>query len=225
MIHAIFIRDRAHILTHLECYDMERLRKILNILEKLSYDIVFLVTNRKLMNYISSSILQNSNLLILYKQHLCSRELRKANPYMYDVVSVLPENRFYLNKIMRMIDVDIISIDINNRDSIPTSDQLSIIRDENKAIEILMSYDKILDYKYLRTLQIFLDKCIKKDAIFFLAFPVKDIYDVKNPNDVYSIIETLCDVDRSFIIDLRRKQLEFISDTFYRRGVEVILSC
>ncbi len=211
------IKDTANILIQVETDDISDINKIIKICEKLDYDIIFL-TLKNYKKYIE--ILENSNILILRKIIVKSS---KNIPKNYDMISARSINRFVLNKLIRIRDIDSIVVDVENKDEIPSKDQLKIIRNEGKSIEIMLKLDKLFDVKYLRALEIFLNECIKCDIIFFFYIPVREIYDLKNPYDVYSIVEVLCNVDSRFIRYLKVRQLQFISDLFYKRGIEIRL--
>ncbi len=217
------IEDKVNILTHVEYHNNSKIRSILSIAERLEYDVVFIVphSRRDIRNILK--IQENTDILILTKQFLTSKYCRHIDIHTYDVVSIIPDNRFYLNKVMRMFDVDIICVDISRNETIPTSSQLKIIKQEGKSIEIMLNLDELKNIKYLRRLEIFLKDCIRHNVTFFLSIPVRDIYDIKNPYDVYSLVEVLCDVDINLINDLRRRYLQFLSDIFYRKGIEIII--
>ncbi|NPA69362.1 MAG: hypothetical protein GXO26_01010 [Crenarchaeota archaeon] len=211
------IKDTANILIQVETDDLDKVSKIVKICERLDYDIIFL-TLRNYRRYVR--ILEESNILVLRKIIVTGS---RGIPKNYDMISAKAINRFILNKLIRVRDIDSIVVDVENRDEVPSKDQLKILKNEGKAIEIMLKLDKLLDFKYLRSLEVFLTTCIRCGITFFFYIPVRDIYDLKNPYDVYSVIEVLCNVDPSFIRELKVRQLQFISDIFYRRGLEVRL--
>ncbi|NPA99863.1 MAG: hypothetical protein GXO10_00650 [Crenarchaeota archaeon] len=212
------IRDSANILIQVETDDLDKIYKIIKICEKLDYDIIFLML-RNYKKYMK--ILENTNVLVLRKIIVTGS---KNIPKDYDMVSARSINRFVLNKLIRVEEIDSIVVDVENRDEVPSKDQLKIMKREGKSIEVILKLDKLLDFKYLRFLETFLDMCMRCGIIFFFYIPVKDISDLKNPYDVYSIVEVLCNVDSKFIRELRVRQLQFVSDMFYRKGLEIQLS-
>ncbi len=213
------IREKANILIQIENNNENDIIKILKICEKLDYDIVF-ISLRNYRKYIRILERNPTNILVLRKVVVTGS---RYIPQEYDMITAKAINRFVLNKLIRVLDIDSILVDIEHRDSIPSKDQLKIISEERKSIEIFLRIDKLKDVKYLKLLEIFLDYCRKRDVVFFFHIPIRDVYDLKNPYDVYSVLEILLDVDYRFINDLKRRQLQFISDMFYRRGLCVQL--
>ncbi|NPA24185.1 MAG: hypothetical protein GXO23_07820 [Crenarchaeota archaeon] len=211
------IKRKANILIQIESNDAENVTKIVKICEKLDYDIIF-VTLRSYNKYLR--ILEKSEPVILRKTIVKGT---RNIPEDFDMVSARAVNRFVLNKLIRAIEIDSIVVDVENRCEVPSKDQLKIIKEEGKAVEILLKIDKLLDIKYLRSLETFLNQCVKCGVTFFLYVPVRDAYDVKCPYDVYSVVELLCNADSRFIGELKVRQLQFLSDLFYRRGLELRL--
>jgi len=216
------ISDKVFVELHVDV-PSEELLNVLKVMESIGYDIVAIVN--KTISEVSQLQHHLDRLLLLSKLYVTSRELGKILRVFrrFDLISVQPENRFVLNKIIRLPEVDLVTIDLTNLDAVPSKDQLKIMAEEGKALEILL--DKVLtgSYKLLKALDILVHQVYKIDnLVLFFSQNVKSVYDVRNPRDVIALIQVITEIDNNYFKMLRESWLRYIVDTFYRRGVENI---
>ncbi len=216
----IKILDRAYICLHVSVSDNESLVRILNIMDNIGYDIIAIVN--KTIREVSQIQDRVKRSLLLSKLCVSGRELKKYRSsalQRYDIISVRPEDRFILNKLIRTPSVDIVTVYAHERDAIPSKDQLKIMAIEGKALEILVDYSVLYEYRKLKSFDILLNQALEIEGLtVFVTNVVNKVSDIRCPGDLEHFLYILTE-DRYVIRELRRKWLEFVVYTFYKRGV------
>ncbi len=213
------ISIRAFVELHVDVQE-SNLPKTLSVMDELGYDIAALVN--KTIREVAELQVGLRNMLLLSKLYVSSRELRKIPRLLakFDIVSVCPEDRFVLNKIVRLPEVDIVTVDLSNPRALPSKSQLKVMAEEGKALEILLNKALGGQYRYMKTLDIIVHQLQNIDSlVVFFSQNIKSIYEVKNPRDIVAFIEVVTELERDYVEKLREHWLQFIVDSMYRRGI------
>lgn len=211
------IIERANLCLHIEHIDNEL--EVLKLMEKIGYDIVALV-NRE-VQYVSKIQDSLDRMLVLSKLCVPGRELRRYERRLsrYDIIAVRPEDRFILNKLIRLPEVDMITVYAHERDSTPSKDQMKIMSQEGKALEILVNSDVLQDSKKLKLFDILLHEALRiEDLVVIVTNVVTRIEDVRQPLDLEAFLTVLLE-DKTIARSMRKRWLEYITYVFYKRGV------
>ncbi len=201
---------------HIECD--EDLERIIKVLERLKCSVVGIVNYRK---ELAVHLYDKTNILVLTKQYLCRDNFHKIRHWQhYDIVSVNPWDRFVINKFIGMDIIDVIVLDFSNEKAIPSKDQVRSLVKRGKAIEILVNKVVEKGEHALRGMYRFLSDILHiDDLVLIFSQGISRIEDVRNPRDVYAFIQVLLEIDKSVLIEMRKRVIEFLTDVFYKRGL------
>lgn len=214
--------DSIHHELHIGAKDENEILRIVCALDRLNYDVIALVNySRKMIDRIYSKI--DTNILILSKMFIHDRELEKLKYWRnYDIVAVKPSNRFRINKLIRVYEIDLLTIDFSTTDQIPSKDQVKILTEESKGIEIVLHDIDYKSFKKLKLMYRFLNDVLNIDNVVIIpSIGIYTIYDIKNPVDKYSIFQVLFDYSDKDIREMKERVLKFLIDCLYRKGVEL----
>ncbi len=215
------IVEKANVNLHVECTESELELKILRLMERAGYDIVALVN--KDLHYVSKLQESLSRVLLLSKLCISGRELRRYERRLsrYDIIAVRPEDRFVLNKLIRLPEVDMVTVYSHERDAVPSKDQMKIMSQEGKALEILIDAEVLRDPKKLKLFDILLHEALRVEELTVIVTNVVTrVEDVRQPLDLEAFLAVLLE-DRCIVREMRRRWLEYIVYMFYKRGVPI----
>ncbi|MGC8605955.1 MAG: RNase P subunit p30 family protein [Vulcanisaeta sp.] len=136
----------------------------------------------------------------------------------FDIVSVIPWNRFVINKFINDERIDLITINDVDKNALPSKPQARVMANEGKALEIVLNpiirhgehglaflRDIINEYSVIDGLKIVVSQGISK------------VSDVRNPRDIIELMRVLSNVDaKPFLSDYPS---EILVDAVYKRGV------
>ncbi len=213
------ISDRAFVELHVDVPDSE-LVETLRVMEKIGYDIIAVVN--RTVSQVAEIQEHLSRALILSKLYVHSRELGKIPRLIakFDLIAVQPENRFVLNKIVRLPEVDIVTVDLTNIGALPSKDQLKVMAEEGKALEVLIDQVLAGGYRALKIFDMLIQQALRIDnLVLFFSQNVKNLYSIKNPRDILALVQVVADLSSSYLKTLREDWLRYIVDIFYKRGV------
>nr|KJR72734.1 MAG: hypothetical protein TU36_00205 [Vulcanisaeta sp. AZ3] len=136
----------------------------------------------------------------------------------FDVISIIPWNRFVLNKFISNDRINVITINDINKNILPSKPQAKIMAREGKALEFILNpiikhgerglaflRDAINEYSTIEGLKIVISQGITS------------VTDVRNPRDIVELVSMLTGVDaRPLVSD---NPYEVLTDAIYQRGV------
>ena len=136
----------------------------------------------------------------------------------FDLVSVVPWNRFVLNKLISDDRVDLITINEVNKSILPSKDQARVMAREGKALEIVVNPIVSNGEAGLAFLRDVINEYFTIDGFkIVLSQGIGKVSDVKNPRDIVELIRVLTGVNAKPMIS--DNPYEVIVDALYRRGV------
>lgn len=136
----------------------------------------------------------------------------------FDIVSVIPWNRFVLNKFISDDRIDVITINEVNIDVIPSKPQARFMAKEGKALEIVLNPILKHGERGLAFLRDVINEYITVDGLtMVLSQGISNVADIRNPRDIIALISVLTGINADPLIS--DNPYELIVDAVYRRGV------
>ncbi|MCG2869528.1 MAG: RNase P subunit p30 family protein [Vulcanisaeta sp.] len=136
----------------------------------------------------------------------------------FDIVSVIPWNRFVLNKFISDDRIDVITINEVNINVIPSKPQARFMAKEGKALEIVLNPILKHGERGLAFLRDVINEYITVDGLtMVLSQGISNVADIRNPRDIIALISVLTGINADPLIS--DNPYELIVDAVYRRGV------
>jgi ribonuclease P/MRP protein subunit RPP1 len=136
----------------------------------------------------------------------------------FDIVSVIPWNRFVLNKFISDDRIDVITINEVNINVIPSKPQARFMAKEGKALEIVLNPILKHGERGLAFLREVINEYITVDGLtMVLSQGISNVADIRNPRDIIALISVLTGINADPLIS--DNPYELIVDAVYRRGV------